>query len=689
MYCFTPAQRLCALFVSVTLVVFSVPISVFAYAEESNETALAADSAEEEYVATLDDEGAVQDNSTIAEPVATVDDELVVDESQDLEVEADSLEIMVNETETGGDIEVQADDNTTTATISDVALTTSGKEAIQTSASKKAGVSVRAHVQNYGWRKAVGNGKTAGTMGKSLRLEAYRIKLVRTGVSGGIEYRSRVQKKGWMAWKRDGAMSGTKGKSLRIEAIQMRLTGDVAEVYDLYYRVYVQNIGWLAWAQADATAGSKSLGLRVEAMQVQLLPKGSAVPSNEDASCKKSFVSSLSVSYKTYVQGKGWQSLRRNGKTSGTKGKKRRIEGLSVGLKGGLPGGVKYRTYMQGSGWQSWNKNGSEAGLPGQGKRVEAFSVKLTGLASRLYNVWYRAYVQDVGWMGWTSNGAYAGTSGMSRRVEAVQIRVVRKGSKSPGSMQNAYMNGSLRAGLDAASGDRAVKGFGGYSPSSKIVNRISSAIDGIRGSGYDVGFIMMDLTKMRGVSYNCDGVFYGASSIKAPYIASVVSAHPEALEVYSHNIQETLTYSWDYDYKQVYYGYGKDPMRTWCKESGARSSIAESLPWADYSARDLAKLWARNYQLFQSSSAGETFGSWCEHPETSTIHSTLGGRYRTRSKAGWIVDPEPRYNVSDDGGIVYASNGAYVIAIMSSIPANQDMLNQLTAAIDAAHAAM
>lgn len=233
------------------------------------------------------------------------------------------------------------------------------------------------------------------------------------------------------------------------------------------------------------------------------------------------------------------------------------------------------------------------------------------------------------------------------------------------------------------------MRGFGGYRPGAKVTDRLRSAIDAIKARGYDVGFVMMDLRTHRGVSYNCDRVFYGASSIKAPYIASVVSAHPDALDRYHHNITETLTYSSNWDYKQVYYAYGKAPMRRWCRTSGARMSIAESLPWADYSARDLALLWIRNYQLFQRGGAGKRLGRLCEHPEISTIHATLGGTYRTRSKAGWIADPGERYKATADGGIVYAKGRPYVIAIMSNIPANQGMLNPLTAAIDRAHGAM
>lgn len=64
--------------------------------------------------------------------------------------------------------------------------------------------------------------------------------------------------------------------------------------------------------------------------------------------------------------------------------------------------------------------------------------------------------------------------------------------------------------------------------------------------------------------------------------------------------------------------------MRVWCKEYGARASIAESLPWANYSARDLALMWGHTYLWYGWSSAMETLGTLCERPNISTIHDTL-----------------------------------------------------------------
>ena len=43
--------------------------------------------------------------------------------------------------------------------------------------------------------------------------------------------------------------SGTSGKAKRLEAIQIKLSGKVADKYDIYYCVHAQNVGWLGWAK--------------------------------------------------------------------------------------------------------------------------------------------------------------------------------------------------------------------------------------------------------------------------------------------------------------------------------------------------------------------------------------------------------------------------------------------------------
>ena len=59
-----------------------------------------------------------------------------------------------------------------------------------------------------------------GTIGKSLRLEAFRLHL--TGVPDKkLYYEAHVQGIGWQGVRKDGEMAGTTGQSKRIEAVRI------------------------------------------------------------------------------------------------------------------------------------------------------------------------------------------------------------------------------------------------------------------------------------------------------------------------------------------------------------------------------------------------------------------------------------------------------------------------------------
>lgn len=142
-----------------------------------------------------------------------------------------------------------------------------------------ASLQYQVHVQNIGDQGMRSGGATAGTTGRSLRLENIRISVPgKSAVKGGVQYRTHVQNIGWQGWVSDGAEGGTHGRSLRMEAISIKLTGDLANYYDVYYRVHAQNFGWLGWAKNGQDAGSAGYGYRLEALQVKLVAKGGAAP---------------------------------------------------------------------------------------------------------------------------------------------------------------------------------------------------------------------------------------------------------------------------------------------------------------------------------------------------------------------------------------------------------------------------
>lgn len=141
-----------------------------------------------------------------------------------------------------------------------------------------ASINYRVHRQTYGWEtKWAKDGSVSGTTGQAKRLEAISID-ARSSYNGSVEYQTHVQTYGWMDWVSDGALSGTSGQAKRLEAIRIRLTGELANHYDIYYRVHAQTFGWMGWAKNGESAGTAGYGKRLEAIQIMLVKKGAAAP---------------------------------------------------------------------------------------------------------------------------------------------------------------------------------------------------------------------------------------------------------------------------------------------------------------------------------------------------------------------------------------------------------------------------
>jgi len=131
--------------------------------------------------------------------------------------------------------------------------------------------------QTYGWQSDWSrDGQASGTFSK--RLEGLTVSLGPSKYLGGITYRTYVESEGWKSWVSNGSISTGKKKNKRVEALQIKLTGDMANYYDVYYRVYLQSFGWLDWAVNGQTAGGTGVYRRIEKIQIVLREKESGEP---------------------------------------------------------------------------------------------------------------------------------------------------------------------------------------------------------------------------------------------------------------------------------------------------------------------------------------------------------------------------------------------------------------------------
>jgi hypothetical protein len=133
-------------------------------------------------------------------------------------------------------------------------------------------VTVRPYLRPTGWLTAVSGGSTAGATSTTQRLNAVRVRLD-GGYSGGVQVSAKVQGS-WRPYVGNDQVAGTYHRTRSTSAYRMRLTGEMAERYDIYYRVHVAGTGWLGWARNGAAAGTASYGPRGTAVQVVLVKKG-------------------------------------------------------------------------------------------------------------------------------------------------------------------------------------------------------------------------------------------------------------------------------------------------------------------------------------------------------------------------------------------------------------------------------
>lgn len=300
-------------------------------------------------------------------------------------------------------------------------------------------VSYTTHIQKIGWQAKKFDGATAGTTGKSLRLEGIKIQIENKEYSGNIEYSAHIQNIGWQNYVSNWSMAGTTGKSLRLEAIKIRLTGQLAEHYDIYYRVHAQNFGWLDWAKNDEKAGTAGYAYRLEAIQIKLVKKGESAPGTTNVAFKQK-----NISYQAHNSSIGWKDYVSDGTQAGITGKN--LEALKIKLiNSDYSGGVSYSSYVNNTGWQSYVSNNNLSGTTGQSKNIEAIKIKLTGTISEHYDIYYSVYVSNEGWLDWAKNDQATGNIGYGKSIQAIKIKLIEKGKEAPGATNNLYKEADLK----------------------------------------------------------------------------------------------------------------------------------------------------------------------------------------------------------------------------------------------------
>ena len=330
----------------------------------------------------------------------------------------------------------------------------------------------QAHVSNIGWMNPAYEGNTAGTTGQGNGIEALNISLDNAQYDGNIECSAYVKGEGWQDYVSAPDFAGTVGQGKALEAIKVRLTGDIAEHYDIYYRVHSSNFGWQGWTCNDKEAGTLNYGEQLEAVELQLISKYETAPKSAD---KEAFVST-NLSYEAHVSNIGWMNPVFENQTAGTVGQGKGIEALKITL-GDLDGEILYKSYAKDKWEDEWKSQGDTTGTTGIATCLEAIQIKLSDSIASLYNIFYRVHVSGLGWLDWVKDGALTGTVNQNRNIEAIEI-TLDKNNTSKSSSTISYGEDDIFYVQDAvAEGWQKIYGYDYYFEEGKMA--VNCIVDG------------------------------------------------------------------------------------------------------------------------------------------------------------------------------------------------------------------
>ena len=264
-----------------------------------------------------------------------------------------------------------------------------------------------------------------------------------------------------------------------------------------------------------------------------------------------------------------------------------------------------------------------------------------------------------------------------------------------------------VRALIDGIPKDDALTCFGKFIPSAEALGRLDAEIQKILDDHHKVSLVMVDLSAQSGVAFHSTVPMCTQSTVKAIYVGSLLTAHPQAFGENGQYIRDTVVLSSNEAYESLREIYGKAPIQAWCRETGVDETFAD-LPYPrDKNARDMLKLWTRLYCFLNDGSDAANAGRYFADSAMSAAKNCFRGRFPVQTKAGWengigddvedyehaviparFTDGDPLNDecATNDTGVVYAEKGPYLFVIYSDYPCPYSTPNHLYGLTEALH---
>ena len=251
-------------------------------------------------------------------------------------------------------------------------------------------VRYRAYRAEKGWDDWAELGHPSEGIGTNSEITAFEMQC---DAAGAIESQCYLEKDGW------SGVCGDETNKQRICALRFRIMG--MQGYHIFYRVRDDGGEWSRWSCDFEVAGDMNGSSFVTSVELAI------------------GVDEPHLSYRAYIQSKGWTNFVGDDQVVGLEGKGHRIEAVFLRYSG--PGRLMAQARVESKGWMEEVGTDTICGTRCEDLRLEAIRIRLQD-ADHLH-VSYRVCIKGQGWQGWVRDGEEAGTvNGFP--IEAVRIRI-------------------------------------------------------------------------------------------------------------------------------------------------------------------------------------------------------------------------------------------------------------------------
>ena len=205
------------------------------------------------------------------------------------------------------------------------------------------------------------------------------------------------------------------------------------------------------------------------------------------------------------------------------------------------------------------------------------------------------------------------------------------------------------------------------YLVSDQTNEKLQEVIDLFEEDGYEIGFVLVDITTGDAISYHAGAEIYSASVIKAPYIFSLLENGVEpTTDMYKAGNQS------DNDaYQRIRNLNGNEVFAEWLEGTGVPEQQSRTR-YIITTPLDLCRMFYKGTALLLGD---EEYSDWARNTFTDSLNSaialTVGGENgkTVYSKAGWIATEGDSIDNSYTNGAIVDGDYPYVVTIMSNSP--------------------